>query len=84
MFSLYIVSIHSLSPGGCVPCAAVGAVVGSGLVNLVRTDNNSSNITRFYERLSKRKGAPKAAVAAASKLLRVVYWIMKERREYRH
>ena len=50
----------------------------------VRTDKNNSNITRFYERLSKRKGAPKAAVAAASKLLRVVYWIMKERREYRH
>ena len=39
----------------------------------IRTDKNSSNIARFYERLSKRKGAPKAAVAAASKLLRVVY-----------
>jgi len=49
----------------------------------IRTDK-SSNITQFYQRLAKKKGNSKAAVAAASKLLRVVYWIMKERREYQH
>ena len=45
----------------------------------IRSDKN---ITRFYQRLAKKKGNSKAAVAAASKLLRVVYCIMKEQREY--
>jgi hypothetical protein len=36
----------------------------------------------FYERLSKKKGFPNAAVAAASKPLKIVYWVMKERRGY--
>jgi hypothetical protein len=31
---------------------------------------------------SQRKGNSKAVVAAASKLLKVVYWVMKEKREY--
>ena len=44
----------------------------------IRTDKNS-NITRFYERLSKRKGAPKAAIAAAPKLLSCV--LDNERKE---
>ena len=47
----------------------------------IRNDKNS-NITQFYQRLAKKKGNSKAAVAAASKLLKVVYWVMKERREY--
>jgi transposase len=47
----------------------------------IRTDKNS-NITQFYERLAKKKGSPKAPVAAASKLLKVVYWVMKEKIEY--
>ena len=49
----------------------------------IRTNKNS-NITRFYTRLAKIKGSSKAAVAAASKLLKVVYWIMKEKRKYHH
>ena len=49
----------------------------------IRT-NKSSNITQFYTRLAKTKGSSKAAVAAASKLLKVVYWVMKEKRKYRH
>jgi hypothetical protein len=32
--------------------------------------------------LAKRKGNSKAVVAAASKLLKVIYWVMKEKREY--
>ena len=38
----------------------------------IRT-NRHSNITSFYERLVKRKGSSIAAVAAAAKLLKVVY-----------
>jgi hypothetical protein len=34
------------------------------------------------ERLAKSKDNSKAVVAAASKLLKIVYWIIKERREY--
>ena len=41
-----------------------------------------SNITKFYYILVKKKGSAKATVAASSKLLRIVYWIMKEKREY--
>ncbi len=36
-----------------------------------------SNITKFYKRLAKKRGTSKAAVAAASKLLRVIYWMLK-------
>jgi hypothetical protein len=43
-----------------------------------------SNITRFYNKLAKKKGTAKATVAAASKLLRVIYCMLKEGREYQH
>lgn len=36
-----------------------------------------SVITKFYKRLAKKRGTSKAAVAAASKLLRVIYWMLK-------
>jgi hypothetical protein len=42
----------------------------------IRNEKNS-NVTQFYHRLSKKKGNSKAAVAAASKLVKIVYWIMK-------
>jgi len=41
-----------------------------------------SSITKFYRCLAKTRGTSKAAVAAASKMLRVVYWMLKERREF--
>lgn len=47
----------------------------------VRTVSDS-NVSKFYARLAKKKGNSVAAVAAASKLMRVVYWVMKEKREY--
>ena len=47
----------------------------------IRTNKNS-NISQFYSRLAKSKGKSKAAVAAASKLLRIVYCVMKEKRNY--
>ena len=49
----------------------------------IRTQPDS-NITKFYYRLAKKKGNAKATVAASSKLLKIVYWIMKEKREYTH
>lgn len=36
-----------------------------------------SNITKFYLRLAKKRGTSKAAVTAASKLLRIIYWMLK-------
>ena len=42
----------------------------------VRNDKNS-NITKFYKRLAKKRGTSKAAVAAASKLLRIIYWMLR-------
>ena len=47
----------------------------------IRNEKNS-NVTQFYDRLSKKKGNSKAAVASASKLVKIVYWIMKEKRTY--
>ena len=45
-------------------------------------NEKKSNIAQFYYRIARKKGNSKAAVAAAAKLLKVVYWIMKERRMY--
>ncbi len=43
-----------------------------------------SNVSKFYSKLARKKENSVAAVAAASKLLRIVYyWVMKEKREYR-
>lgn len=41
-----------------------------------------SDLTRFYRELAKRRGRSKATVAAASKLLRIVYRVLKEKRSY--
>ncbi len=42
----------------------------------------NSDITKFYNRIKKKRGSSKAAVAASSKILRVIYWMLKERREF--
>ncbi len=47
----------------------------------VRTEKES-NLAKFYLDLSKRKGKSKATVASASKLLRIIYWVLKEKRPY--
>ena len=41
-----------------------------------------TSLTRFFYRLARRKGKQKAAVATARKLLKVVYALLKERREF--
>jgi transposase len=43
-----------------------------------------SEIAAFYNRLRKKKGDSKAIVAASAKLLKIVYWVLKEKREYYH
>jgi transposase len=47
----------------------------------VRNEPEGS-IAVFYERLRRKKGHAKAAVAASAKLLKVVYWVLKEKRPY--
>ena len=43
----------------------------------------NSDLTNFYKhRLAKKRGTSKATVAAASKLLRIIYWVSKENRGY--
>jgi len=44
--------------------------------------NPDSNVTRFYLKLAKRKGDAKATVAASTKLLKIAYWLLKEKRPY--
>lgn len=41
-----------------------------------------SNISKFYARIARKKGNGVAIVATASKLMRVVYWVLKEKRVY--
>lgn len=39
-------------------------------------------IAAFYSKLARKKGGHKAIVAASAKLLKIVFWVLKERREY--
>ena len=41
-----------------------------------------TSLTRFFYRLARRKGKQKAAVATARKLLKVMYVLLKEKREF--
>jgi hypothetical protein len=36
----------------------------------------------FYTRIRRKKGDQKAIVAASAKLLKIVFWVPKERRSY--
>jgi len=47
----------------------------------VRNEPGGS-IAVFYERLRRKKGHSKASVAASAKLLKVVYWMLREKRPY--
>jgi transposase len=40
------------------------------------------SVATFYTRLSKKKGHSKAMVAASAKLLKIVYWVLREKRPY--
>jgi transposase len=40
------------------------------------------SVALFYEHLRKKKGHAKASVAASAKLLKVVYWVLREKRSY--
>ena len=41
-----------------------------------------SYIARFYARVAQKRGKSKALVAAASKMLRIMYGMLKEGKEY--
>ena len=41
-----------------------------------------SDITAFYRKIAKRRGTVKATIAAASKMLRFIYWMLSEKREF--
>lgn len=49
----------------------------------VYREEPNSEIATLYQRLRQKKGDAKAIVAASAKLLKVVYWVLKDRREYR-
>jgi Transposase and inactivated derivatives len=44
--------------------------------------DSHSNLSNYYRRMVKRIGKKKAIVASASKLLKIIYWVLKEKREY--
>ena len=47
-------------------------------VTFAKNRKISTPISRFYERLSKKRGGSKAKVAAAAKMLRIVFWMLKK------
>jgi transposase len=47
----------------------------------IRVEPDGS-VATFYTRLAREKGNSKAIVAASAKLLKVAYWVLRERREY--
>ena len=40
-----------------------------------------SDVAKFYRQLAKKRRSSKAAAAAVSKMLRVIYWMLKEKRD---
>ena len=51
-------------------------------VSVMRRRGSETPVSRFYERLAGRRGAAKARVAAAAKLLRITYWMLKKRIDF--
>ena len=47
-------------------------------VTFARSRKISTPISSFYERLSKKRGGSKAKVAAAAKMLRITFWMLKK------
>lgn len=47
-----------------------------------RNRKMSTPISSFYERLSKKRGVSKARVAAAAKMLRIVFWMLKKKIDF--
>ena len=45
-------------------------------------NDTGSSISSFYKHLAKGKGKSKAIIAASNKLLKAIYWILKENRPY--
>ena len=41
-----------------------------------------SDISIFYKRLAQKRGMAKAAVAAAAKMLKMIYWMLRENRAF--
>lgn len=41
-----------------------------------------TDLSIFYKRIRKKRGTSKAAVAAASKLLRIIYWMLREGKDF--
>ena len=41
-----------------------------------------SDLSRFYDRMQEKGGTSKAMVVTAAKLLRIIYCILKEKRDY--
>ena len=51
-------------------------------VTFARNRKVSTPISEFYERLSKKRGGSKAKVAAAAKMLRIVFWMLKKKIDF--
>ncbi|KXB01705.1 hypothetical protein AKJ41_00695 [candidate division MSBL1 archaeon SCGC-AAA259O05] len=49
----------------------------------IHVHNADSHLTRFYERLDKEKPGNHATVSTGRKLLKVIYWMLKEGEEFR-
>ncbi len=43
---------------------------------------SESNISEFYRRLAKKRGSSKAKVAAAAKMLDIIFRMLKDRSEF--
>lgn len=43
---------------------------------------NDTGLSRFYRRLAKKKGKLVAVIATARKMLKVIYWMLKEKAEF--
>ncbi len=46
--------------------------------SFARSSNTSTPVSRFYERLARKRGTSKARVAAAAKMLTIIFWMLKK------
>jgi len=47
----------------------------------IRKEPNGT-VGNFYSKLKKKKGSAKAIVATSAKMLRIIYWVLKEHIPY--
>ena len=50
--------------------------------SIMKRKDKNTPISEFYARLAKKRGTPKARVATAAKMIRIIYWMLKKKIDF--